>query len=143
MAGECAIVLALITRMPATPSRAHQLTGERQSQAKPLRRRGLDKPPLLAADAPQLDTLGGRPRDAVDTVGRFHKPAPPRLRQRLPRRPDPIESRNSLALDILAFGIAKCQPGNAHDVAPRPIDFNIDADLTAARHGARHPPARV
>src|SRR5215510_5762044 len=109
MAGECAIVLALITRMPATPSRAHQLTGERQSQAKTLRGRGLDKPPLLAADAPQLDTIGGCPREPVDTVRRFHKSAPPSLRQRLPRCPDPIESCNSLALDILAFGIAKCQ----------------------------------
>jgi len=101
------------------------------------------KPPRLAADALQLETIGGGTLDPVNTVGRFRKPAPPSLRQRFPQRPDPIESGLSFAFDVLAFGIAEGQPGNAGDVTARPVDLNIDADLAAARHRACHPSARV
>src|SRR5215470_15767121 len=137
------MVFAVLRRMPARRAVAWPSTPvERQGQGEPLRGCRLHEPPLLAADAAQLETIGD-PRDAIDTVGCFHKPAPASLCQRLPRGPDPIESRHAPASDIPAFAITERQPGNAHDVTPGPMDLNIDADLAATRHGARHPSARV
>src|SRR5215470_12477945 len=46
---------------------------QRQGQIQPCHRRDMGKPPGLAADAPQLDTIRGRTLDTVNAVGRFRK----------------------------------------------------------------------